>query len=161
MSSSSVDNDSGAEERTINGDDINGNAHTPTQTSNGNGNENRTQLAAGRITELLQEERGNATTPEPLGNGTNRYKAAKELDTASEDESLDALPRRAGSPIDSILSIPDDSPSIQVRNAPQYLKRALTLYVGFNTFIACRKQHTSFSCLPAWAGQSHPIFQTI
>ncbi|KAK0735040.1 Golgi CORVET complex core vacuolar protein 8-domain-containing protein [Lasiosphaeria miniovina] len=34
-------------------------------------------------------------------------------EAASEDGSTDAIPRRAGSPIDSLLSIPDDSPSVQ------------------------------------------------
>jgi hypothetical protein len=110
MSSSSVDNDSGAEEATINGDEINGNSHTPTQISNGNG----TPLTGGRIAELLKEEREGATTPEPLGNGTNRYKATQDLEITSEDGSLDALPKRAASPIESMLSIPDDSPSVQV-----------------------------------------------
>ncbi|KXJ91308.1 golgi complex component [Microdochium bolleyi] len=33
-------------------------------------------------------------------------------DDASESGSADGLPRRAGSPIDSLLSVPDDSPSI-------------------------------------------------
>lgn len=104
-----MDNDSGAEEATINGDEMNGNSHTPTQTHQENG----TYSAVGRIAELLQEERENTITPEPLGNGTNRYKATQDLGSPSEDGSLDALPRRVGSPIDSMLSIPDDSPSVQ------------------------------------------------
>lgn len=108
-----MDNDSGAEEATINGDEMNGNSHTPTQTHQENG----TYSAVGRIAELLQEERENTITPEPLGNGTNRYKATQDLGSPSEDGSLDALPRRVGSPIDSMLSIPDDSPSVQVGDA--------------------------------------------
>ena len=32
-------------------------------------------------------------------------------------ESVDALPRRVGSPLDSMLSGPDDTPSVQVRHA--------------------------------------------
>ncbi|KAG4419279.1 hypothetical protein IFR04_007598 [Cadophora malorum] len=108
MSSSSVENDSGAEEATINGDDHNGGEHTPTRTADGNG-----RPAAGRIVELLEEARDDAPTPDRMGNGTNRYKVARQIDSPSEDESLDALPRRAGSPIDSLLSVPDDSPSVQ------------------------------------------------
>src|SRR6187402_1694525 len=110
MSSSSAENDSGAEEATINGDDVNGGVRTPTPT----GNESGTPLAGGRIVELLQEARDGAPTPEPLGNGINAYKTAQPLDSPSEDGSMDALPRRAGSPIDSLLSVPDDSPSVQV-----------------------------------------------
>ncbi|KAH9220536.1 vacuolar assembly/sorting protein-like protein VPS8 [Leptodontidium sp. 2 PMI_412] len=108
MSSSSVENDSGAEEATINGDDLNGGEHTPTRNTDDNG-----RPAAGRIVELLEEARDDAPTPEQLGNGTNRYKAARQIDSPSEDGSLDALPQRAGSPIDSLLSVPDDSPSVQ------------------------------------------------
>ncbi|KAH7391367.1 vacuolar assembly/sorting protein-like protein VPS8 [Cadophora sp. MPI-SDFR-AT-0126] len=108
MSSSPVENDSGAEEATINGDDQDGGEHTPTRNVDDDG-----RSAAGRIVELLEEARDEASTPDQLGNGTNRYKAARQIDNPSEDESLDALPRRAGSPIDSLLSIPDDSPSVQ------------------------------------------------
>jgi hypothetical protein len=111
MSSSSVENDSGADEDTINGDAIIGTEHTAPAESNGNG----TQQAGGRIAELLQEAReGASTPPQQLGNGTSRYKAAHQVESASEDGSLEAPPKRTGSPIDSILSIPDDSPSVQV-----------------------------------------------
>ncbi|KAH7319282.1 vacuolar assembly/sorting protein-like protein VPS8 [Rhexocercosporidium sp. MPI-PUGE-AT-0058] len=108
MSSSSVENDSGAEEATINGDDRDGGEHTPTRNTDDNG-----RPTGGRIVKLLEEARDDAPTPEQLGNGTNRYKVARQIDSPSEDESLDALPQRAGSPIDSLLSVPDDSPSIQ------------------------------------------------
>lgn len=104
-----MENGSGAEEATINGDDVNGGEHTPTINA-----EENVRPAAGRIVELLEEARDDAPTPEHLGNGTNRYKAARQIDSPSEDESLDALPLRAGSPIDSLLSVPDDSPSVQV-----------------------------------------------
>ena len=99
--------DSSAEEGTINGDEVAGNEHTATVETNENG----THPISGRIVELLQQERDNASTPQQLGNGTNRYKNAQNIDGASEDGSLEALPRRAGSPVDSI---PDDSPSVQV-----------------------------------------------
>jgi hypothetical protein len=107
MSSSSADNDSGAEEGTINGDVKSAVSHTPTQEGDTNG----TQQAGGRILELLAEERDDASTPEPLGNGINRFKKIPRIDDISEDGSTDALPRRPESPVDSI---PDDSPSVQV-----------------------------------------------
>ncbi|KAE8451100.1 hypothetical protein EG329_004772 [Mollisiaceae sp. DMI_Dod_QoI] len=106
MSDSSEENDSGAEEATINGDAYNG-------TEDVGDVENGPSPTGGRISELLQEEREGASTPQPLGNGVNRYKAAQQPESASEDGSLDALPRRTGSPIDSLLSVPDDSPSVQ------------------------------------------------
>ncbi len=115
--SSSEENDSGAEETTLNGDEINGRAHTPTQASNKDG----ILPARGRIAELLQEERESASTPSQFGNGINHYKAAQERDSPSEDASPDALPRRTGSPIDSLLSVPDDSPSVQVGKATKWL----------------------------------------
>ncbi len=110
MSDSSEENDSGAEEATINGDAYNG-------TEDVGDVENGPSPTGGRISELLQEEREGASTPQPLGNGVNRYKAAQQPESASEDGSLDALPRRTGSPIDSLLSVPDDSPSVQVRSS--------------------------------------------
>lgn len=107
MSDSSEENDSGAEEATINGDTYNG-------TEDVADIENGPSPTRGRISELLQEEREGASTPEQLGNGVNRYKAVQQPESASEDGSLDTVPRRAGSPIDSLLSVPDDSPSVQV-----------------------------------------------
>lgn len=110
MSSSSVDNDSGAEEDSINGD-------TPVadgQQENYEGNEPSPHIGGGQIAKLLEEERGSAPTPQPLGNGDNRYKVAEQLDEESDNGSVDALPRRAGSPVDSLLSMQDDTPSIQV-----------------------------------------------
>jgi hypothetical protein len=110
MGTSSVD--SGAEKDTINGDELAGNEHTTTHESNEDG----THPTSGRIMELLEEERDNAPTPQQLGNGTNRFKTAQNLDSASENGSSEALPRRAGSPIESI---PDDSPSVQVIRWPR------------------------------------------
>jgi len=109
MSSSSVEYDSGEEEGTINGDDLNGNNRTPRA-----GSENGAPEATHRIVELLQEEREGPGALQQLGNGINRYKFTQTMDSASENGSIDALPKRAGSPIDSLLSIPDDSPSVQV-----------------------------------------------
>ncbi|CZR55254.1 related to VPS8-vacuolar sorting protein, 134 kD [Phialocephala subalpina] len=106
MSDSSEENNSGAEEATVNGDTYNG-------TEDVADIENGPSPTEGHISELLQEEREGASTPQQLGNGVNRYKAAQQLKSASEDGSFDTLPRRTGSPVDSLLSVPDDSPSVQ------------------------------------------------
>jgi hypothetical protein len=110
MSSSSVDNDSGAEEDTVNGD-----APVINESSAINGDDdNMTQPAAGRIVEILQEERDTATTPLQLGNGVSRYKAVQQIENESEESPAEALPLRPGSPVESMSSIPDDTPSVQV-----------------------------------------------
>lgn len=73
----------------------------------------------GETTQSLEDE-----TPDAIGNGSvsNRYRelleAQADENSSSEDGSADALPRRAGSPIDSQLSGPDDSPSLQVCAGP-------------------------------------------
>lgn len=59
------------------------------ETSNGS--------VAGRFREIMQDQHEDGSE-------------LSSLDAAS----VDALPRRAGSPIDSVMSIPDDTPSIQV-----------------------------------------------
>lgn len=91
----------------------------------------------GHVTDILEEERLAAGTPVlTMGNGSlaHRYrdivKAEAAADTSSETGSVDAIPRRAGSPIDSLLSVPDDSPSIQVRSLPPITlaRRALNLF---------------------------------
>ena len=119
-----MDNDSGAEEDTINGDGKAAGLHTPTQEGNTNG----TPQAEGRILELLEEERDDASTPEPLGNGVNRYKKIPRIDDISEDGSADALPRRPESPVDSN---PDDSPSVQVFRGRRPLIFLLISGTGF------------------------------
>lgn len=79
----------------------------------------RGEQDAHHIAEILEEELQAPSTPTPLGNGSlaHRYHEIvkeNEADAASETGSTDAAPRRAGSPIDSLLSIPDDTPSVQV-----------------------------------------------
>jgi hypothetical protein len=115
MSSSSADNDSGAEEDTINGGGKSTGSHTPTREGATNG----TQQTGERILELLEEERDDAPTPQLLGNGINRYKKIPHIDDVSEDGSSDALLRRPESPVDSI---PDDSPSVQVMLGSPHVK---------------------------------------
>ncbi|TVY46535.1 Vacuolar protein sorting-associated protein-like protein [Lachnellula occidentalis] len=107
--SSSSENDSGAEEDTIDGDVANGGQLAAADEESGGAREGE-----GRIVELLQEEQGGTSTPpHKLGNGTNRYRATEPVESASEDGSMDNVPQRIGSPMDSLLSIPDDSPSVQ------------------------------------------------
>ncbi len=70
------------------------------------------------IAEMLEEERLSSATPVPIGNTSvgNRYRDLLEAqaDTPSEDGSIDSLPRRAGSPVGSLLSVTDDAISVQV-----------------------------------------------
>lgn len=110
MSSSSEENESGAEEETLNGDTV---AEQDNEVREGN-LENGTPARSGRIVDLFQEELEEVTTPPPLGNGTNIFKTSKQLGNASDDGSVDVVPPRTGSPVDSLLSVPDDTPSVQV-----------------------------------------------
>lgn len=69
------------------------------------------------ISEMLEEEvEQDASQPAEQTVLVNRYKqlVQEEQDIASDSGFTDAIPRRVGSPVDSSLSIPDDSPSIQV-----------------------------------------------
>ncbi|RFU28187.1 hypothetical protein B7463_g8155, partial [Scytalidium lignicola] len=110
MSSSSAASDSGAEENTTTEPEA---QNDGLETSaNNKGGQNGVQSNGSRIVELLQEEREEASTPIPLGNGINRYKSVPHVDGASEDGSVDAMPHEAGSPVGSFLSNPDDSPSV-------------------------------------------------
>lgn len=75
------------------------------------------QVADHHISDLLEEERQQDSALPSEGNGlAHRYKklAEEELEATSDNGSVDALPRRAGSPVDSMISIPDRSPSVQV-----------------------------------------------
>ncbi|KAH7027666.1 Golgi CORVET complex core vacuolar protein 8-domain-containing protein [Microdochium trichocladiopsis] len=65
---------------------------------------------------VLEEERRNPDSDPAQVNGilNQGYRhLLQDRDDASESGSADGLPRRAGSPIDSLLSVPDDSPSVQ------------------------------------------------
>lgn len=69
-----------------------------------------------QIAEIIEEERQDIVSEKPIETGTiaNRYQQLlRDRDDASEEGSNEGIPRRAGSPIDSLLSVPDDSPSIQ------------------------------------------------
>ncbi|KAK7962313.1 Vacuolar protein sorting-associated protein 8 [Apiospora aurea] len=69
------------------------------------------------IAEVLEEERReDAAAPAPENNGplANRYRQLlRDQDDTSESGSAEGLPKRVGSPIDSLLSVPDDTHSVQ------------------------------------------------
>lgn len=78
----------------------------------------RAERDEGAIVGLLDEEEPTTSdTPPAIQNGavSNRYREIlrEQADDISDEGSVDALPKRVGSPIDSLLSVPDDSPSIQ------------------------------------------------
>ncbi|KAH8899208.1 hypothetical protein GQ53DRAFT_816382 [Thozetella sp. PMI_491] len=71
------------------------------------------------IVEVPRGESPSSTaSPLPVRTSSTIKNSYRELledaqENTSEDGSTDAIPRRAGSPIDSLLSGPDDSPSVQ------------------------------------------------
>jgi len=72
------------------------------------------------IADVLEEEEPcteQAAHPASPSSIAHRYGELLEAehDAPSEDGSTDALPRLATSPIGSMLSVPDDTPSVQVR----------------------------------------------
>lgn len=98
-------------------------ADPPPVQDNGDEQQASTEQAADHhISDLLEEERQQDSTLPSEENGlAHRYKrlAEEEHEATSDNGSVDALPRRAGSPVDSMMSIPDRSPSVQVtRPAP-------------------------------------------
>ena len=80
---------------------------------------------------VVELEEGH-TTSTPVGNGSviNRYRQIlqEQRDQLSEDgSSVGDAPRRAGSPISSTLSVPDDAVSVQVwQFGPRKLRSVLT-----------------------------------
>jgi hypothetical protein len=69
------------------------------------------------IADILEEELQEVAAEPPSSNGAvaNRYRELlRDQDEASDSGSAEGLPRRVGSPIDSLLSVPDDSASVQV-----------------------------------------------
>jgi hypothetical protein len=132
MSSSSADSESGGEEATINGD-------FQETRQNGLGTESEdggSGAEGGRISELLREEQEGPSTPLPIINGPNRYRVNRDLENSSEDGSLDAIPRGVQSPIESVMSIPDDSPSVQVRNTTRQIFIMLTQPSGIHFVVS-------------------------
>jgi vacuolar protein sorting-associated protein 8 len=79
----------------------------------------RGDVEGGHIAGVLEDEmHDDAINAPPIQVSVhNRYRdLLREQASGSDDgSSMDGLPRRAGSPIDSLLSGPEDSPSVQVR----------------------------------------------
>jgi hypothetical protein len=76
------------------------------------------------IADVIEDEQRSTDSPTPSAGPSSiahRYRELLEAEreTPSEDGSTDAIPRLAGSPRGSMLSVPDDSPSIQVRGKPE------------------------------------------
>lgn len=67
-----------------------------------------------RIVELLEEEKAGASTPIENGFRGPGYGNIDGSDQASEEGSLEIPRKRVESPSGSILSTPDDTPSVQV-----------------------------------------------
>lgn len=110
MSSSSVDNDSGEEEKDV----AAAGGNVMEQEQDQDDSEQGEEQGEERIVQLLQEERDAPPTPQRMGNKPNRYKAVQQAENEYEDGSSDVLPQRPGSPPESVMSNPDDTPSVQV-----------------------------------------------
>lgn len=79
--------------------------------------EQGSDIEGAHIANLLQEERRQSSEQPLEDTGViNRYRelAHAENDASSETGSVEAPPRTAASPQGSALSIPDDTPSVQV-----------------------------------------------
>lgn len=78
------------------------------------------ELEQENFAEALEEELDEDASNPPPARGSvaaSRYHQLlkDQADMSDEGSSMDDLPRRAGSPMNSLLSVPDDSPSVQVR----------------------------------------------
>ncbi|RYP82366.1 hypothetical protein DL769_001691 [Monosporascus sp. CRB-8-3] len=74
------------------------------------------ELEQRNIAEILEEERQEEAESAPPANNplSNRYRQLlRDTDDVSEEGASEGLPRRVGSPIGSLQSVPDDSPSVQ------------------------------------------------
>lgn len=75
-----------------------------------------------RIADMLEEEIAASAAPAHIGNGVHGegYGNTDEAGSDFGDVSPAHTPIRNGSPADSMLSIPDDTPSVQVTLRPLY-----------------------------------------
>lgn len=141
--------------------------HAPAAEADGSSSDEDTvkgDSEADRIVEIFEEERQAATTPVPLGTGSvaGRYhEILEEVEAQEEDSSVvgstDAIPRRAGSPIDSLLSAPDDTPSVQVGlfcwetcQIPLFLMLTAFSLSGLRPLVT-EQQCAALCRLPTWA----------
>ncbi|KAI0006521.1 Golgi CORVET complex core vacuolar protein 8-domain-containing protein [Xylariaceae sp. FL0662B] len=112
MSPPSLERDDGA--ANMNDDHLDQAADRDVQSSDDETVKGETQ--PDNIADILEEERQDNVydTPAESGLVANRYRQLlRDRDDVSEDGSADGLPRRAGSPSDSLLSMPVGSPSVQ------------------------------------------------
>lgn len=116
MSTSSVDNDSGEEEKDTGDVDL-----LDEDQANHEHDQDGAESAEGRIVQLLEEERDGPPTPQQAGSRTNRYKVVADAGYGSEEGSSENVLRRPSSPPESIMSNPDDTPSVQVRLLEPFL----------------------------------------
>lgn len=147
----------------------------PAQNGNNDGLAVGDQVEDHRISELLELERKRSAEQQEedadaADTGVvNRYKqlAQDEVKTASDDGSTDILPRRAASPIDSTVSIPDDTPSVQVCRdccfardmISEYSVRMLTI-LGIRSLLS-KQHHPAITSLETSNGQSESFLPTI
>jgi hypothetical protein len=88
----------------------------------------------GPIAEVLEEDLGEdvSNAPPEQGSVASRYRQLlnDQADVSDDGSSTHGLPRRAGSPIDSLSSMPDDSPSVQVRASDSTVQQLSNLPTG-------------------------------
>lgn len=122
------------------------------------------QAANHHISDLLEEERQQDSTLPSEENGlAHTYKrlAEEEQEAASDNGSVDALPRRAGSPVDSMMSIPDRSPSVQVAHpAPLACSHQELTLPGLWYFLS-QQQRPPIARLEAPTGEPDPVLPTL
>lgn len=81
--------------------------------------------------------------------------------TSADASSIDAIPRRAGSPIESVTSAAGDSPSVQVRDALSMIRPEKCLTgIGLARFLS-KQQCVANSCLTLRARQPDAVLPTL
>lgn len=85
------------------------------------------------VAQLVEEEMQDHPTPVEIGNGSVADRYRQIMHETHQDvsdvsslggSSLQGLPKRAGSPIDSVVSGPDDTPSIQVLRSSLHFRNS-------------------------------------
>ena len=114
-----MDNESGEEEK----DSIDVAVTNEVPTEHG---QNGSEPGEDKIVQLLPDERDAPPPPPQIGNMTNRYEVVQQVESEPEDGSLEVLPQRLGTPPESIMSSPDNTPSVQVRLVEPFVGHRLT-----------------------------------
>ena len=126
-----------------------------------NGDDEELGTATGeRIVELLEEEK--AETLIPIENGFDRrgYRNVHDSAQVSEDGSLEQLPPRADSPLGSLLSNPDETPSVQVLRLHHRVGPYANVDLGFGSVFSGKK-YTTICGITSRPGESNPIITTL